>query len=302
VRHLTRLGICLIVACGIGVVAAGTASAALPEWGKCVKFLSHDGKGVGKFSNNACTTLAEPAKTGEWEWKPAPQSIPSPAFKSSGGLAELQADGISTTCKGGETAEGSLSGNKGVSGVTVIFEGCGTSFANLVCGNGIEPPLGEEPEGRIRTRVLKGYLGFISGKGTATPVVGLVLEPEELHGLFAEFLCGPLVVRVGQYPGFNGSPGPEPAGPGGDTIIASMTPVDEMATQQSQVYKIKGEEKGIQDPLKLEGGKLDYLESEISDGFASIPKIQSAQVLTTINKLVSNEKIEIRAFCTPKCS
>jgi hypothetical protein len=85
VRHITRLGICLIVACGIGVVAAGTASAALPEWGKCVKFLSHDGKGVGLFSNNACTTLAEPAKTGEWEWKPAPQSIPSPAFKSRGG-------------------------------------------------------------------------------------------------------------------------------------------------------------------------------------------------------------------------
>ena len=300
VRRLSMLGLCLVAASAILAVATATASAALPEWGKCVKFINQHGIPVGKFADAACTKQTEVPKTGEFEWMKAPGSIPNPEFTSSGGVTELQADGISTVCKGGETATGALSGNKEVSDVEVIFENCGTEFGHLVCGNGIGPPLGEEPEGQIRTRRLKGRLGFISGKGTETPSVGLVLEPEELHGLFAEFLCGPLVIRVGQFPGFNG-PKPEKAGEGGNTLIGTITPVDEMAASQVQAYKTHEEEKGIQEPSALEGGPPDYLETEVSDGFATIPKLRSAQVLTTINKLKDGSKIEVRAFCTPSC-
>jgi hypothetical protein len=283
VRQLRKLGLCLLAAFAMGATAAATASAALPEWGKCVKFVNQHGKNVGKYQDSGCTKLAEPAKSGGFEWQTS-SSIAEKAFTSHGGAAELETtSGIKTLCRV-EEAKGLLSGSKEVSEVEVIFKGCEASFGNIPCGNGIQPPLGEEPEGQIRTRSLKGKLGYISGKGEETPSVGLTLEPTQKKGLFAEFICGnTLVVRVGE----------APKGVGGDSIISPITPVDVMSIAQTQTYT---QEKGIQKPTALEGGKEDFLETEISDGFGEIAFAESGQMLTTVNSLNSGEKIEIRAF------
>jgi len=281
------LGLCLVAAFAMSAVATATASAALPEWGKCVKFVNQHGKGVGKYTDAGCTALAEPAKTGNFEFQNF-KSIAAPEFTSHGGGAtlELLGGGIKTTC-GAEEATGSLSGAKGVTGVEVIFKGCESNFGNLVCQNSLIPPLGSEPEGQIRTRRLKGSLGYISKEG-APPVVGLNLEPEQKKGLFAEFICGGiLVVRVGQHQTLG-----QPAGPGNDSIISPITPVDKMSVANTQTYS---QEAGVQLPTHFEGGKEDFLETEISDGFGEIPFTQSGQTLTTTNTLNSGEAIEIKA-------
>jgi hypothetical protein len=68
VRHVRMLGLCLVAVCGLAiVVAASSASAAEPEYGRCVAT-----KG-GHYQNNSCTEEAPKSKTGKfkgkYEWK-----------------------------------------------------------------------------------------------------------------------------------------------------------------------------------------------------------------------------------------
>lgn len=291
-KRMWMLGLSLFAAMAMGAIATATASAALPEWGQCVKFINQHGVGVGKYTDSGCTTLSEPAKTGDWEWKTLKNVSGGTEFTSHGGAAVLATDiGIRTECKT-EEATGRLSGTKEVEGVEVVFKGCITNFGNLPCENSLGPPLGEEPPEQIRTRVLKGKLAYIS-KGTETeePQVGLALEPTEAKNLFAEFICaGVLIARVGQK-GYDGT-GIVPKGEGGDSIISPVTPVDTMSVALTQTYKQK---EGIQEPTAFEGGKPDFLETEISDGFGEIAFSESGQELTTINTMNSGQKLEIKA-------
>jgi hypothetical protein len=293
VKRAKLLGIAVIAAMLIGAIAAASASAALPEWGQCVKFINQHGVGVGKYSDPGCTKLAEPAKTGDWEFKTLTKLVSEgfePQFTSHGGEAALETTlGIKTVCKA-EEATGELSGTKEVKAVVVIFKGCESNFGGLACENSITPPLGEEPPGQIRTRELKGKLAYISGKGTESPVVGLSLEPEAKKNLFAEFICGNvLIVRVGQS-GYDGT-GVVPKGAGNDSIISPITPVNMMSITNTQTYSA---ESGIQAVTHFEGGPEDFLETEISDGFGEIPFGESGQTLTTINTLNNNQKLEVK--------
>jgi hypothetical protein len=293
-KRIGIMGLCLAAVCAMSALTTATASAALPEWGKCVKFVNAHGKNVGNYENPGCTKKTEVAKTGGWEWKAAPASIPNPGFTSHGGAAVLETtlgSFTSVLCPS-EEAHGSLSGSKGVSEVSVLFKGCHLSFgANegefYTCGNGLLPPVGEAKEGEIVTRHLKGKLGYISGKGEENPSVGLTLEPEEKKSLFAQFMCAErfLVIRVGGFPG----------GKGNDSIISPIGPVDSMSVANTQTYTQTAP--GIQNPTHFEGGKEDYLETETSYSEGNFgPIAQSAQSLTTVNQLNSGEEIEIRAF------
>ena len=301
-KRIGIVGLCLMAMCAISLAGSGIASAALPEWGRCVRFINQHGTPVGKYTNAACTELAEPAKTGTYEWKAAPTGVPKPEFTSHGGEAELRTtSGIATKCKT-ETATGLITGNKEVGEVEVLFKGCeAITFPGWKCGNALPPGYEEPPlahnEGEILTKRLTGKLGFINKEKLE---VGLVLEPAErtAHGpgVFAQFYCGPithsesapnngfLTVRVGQ--------APTKPNPGGDTIISPITPVNQMSVANVQTYL---QSEGVQVPTHLEGGKEDYLETELSDGIGEIPFGQSGQSVTTINTLNSGEELEIRA-------
>jgi hypothetical protein len=309
-KRIKIVGPCIVAMFAVSLVASTTASAALPEWGKCVRFVNQHGVNVGKYEDGACTKPVSPEapKTGPFEWMPAPKGTPNSAFTSHGGAAVLETTlGPFTQVKCSvEEATGSLKGNKEVSEVSVRFKGCHLSFNEpepYTCGNGLLPPQGSEKEGEIVTRRLKGKLGYISGKGEENPSVGLSLEPEERKGLFAQFMCAErfLVIRVGVFPG----------GKGNDSIISPIAPVNKMSISNTQTYKNAEKETepgsgkfevepGIQDPTHFEGGKEDYLESETSysEGLFG-PISQSAQSLTTVNTLNSGEELEIRAFVAP---
>jgi len=287
-RHLRIVGLSL-AALALSAVISASASAAMPEWGKCVKLAR------GKYTNAACT--GEKAINGGYEWHPGTTTIAKKGFTSSGGAAELRTtQGIATDCTS-ETTKGELSGSKEVSHVEVTFQGCKANLLGLVCTGGEteeeqneEGYLKEKP-GEIKTRELKGMLGYIEGKGTPTPVVGISLTPEAKRGLFAQFICGGvLVVRVGE----------KPTKGGGDSIISPITPIDQMGNTAIQTYTQQqecGEEgchgTGVQIPTSFEGGKPDVLETEISDNFGETEWARSAQTLTTTNTL--EEEVEIRA-------
>ena len=104
-RHLRIVGLSLATL-AVSAVISASASAALPEWGQCVKLAK------GKYTNAACT--GEKAKNGGYEWHRGAAAIEKKGFTSSGGAAELRTtEGIATDCTS-ETTKGELSGSKEV--------------------------------------------------------------------------------------------------------------------------------------------------------------------------------------------
>ena len=148
---------------------------------------------------------------------------------------------------------------------------------------------------------MKGKLGYISGKGTAAPVVGLSLEPEQKKGIFAFFGCGPEARPV-----LFSIVGERPKKPnGGDSIISPISPVNTMARETTQVYREKTKEnpetheieseRGVQEPASFENGKPAFLETEVQDGQGELPWAASSQQETAVTTLDSGEELEIKA-------
>jgi hypothetical protein len=314
VRHVRMLGLCLVAAFAVGALAASSSSAALPEWGKCVKLpaiIKGKEKTKGKFGNANCTEAGT-----EYEFLKGTTQLPSTEFTnkmtSSEAVLELSV-GIQVRCTG-QTATGLLSGTKEVSDVEVTFTGCNAPQLSFSCENQfINESTEENPNtfkyiaGEIKTRRLKGKLGYISGAGTATPVVGLSLEPEEKKGLFAFFGCGSHEAgNPNPVPLIFSQVGRKPTGEnGGDSIISPISPVNTMGKETTQVYREKritnpetGEEeavKGVQEPSSFENGKPDFLETQLFLGEASIEWLKSSQEETAVTELNSEEELEIKA-------
>jgi len=305
-KRIRILGLAIVAAVAVVALTAASASAILPEWGKCVKTpVEIKGKlhKTGKYADANCTE-----KTGgEYEFVKGTSELPSTAFTAvqTSAKAELQTtQGVSVDCES-TVATGNLSGTKEVSGVSVTFKGCKLSLLSFTCESAFEnkpPNKYVYNEGEIVTRGLKGKLGYISGKGTSTPSVGLSLTPEEKKGLFAEFVCGTensgvgiLVIRVGAK---------EIKG-GGDSIISPIAPANTMGTTLTQTYTEKqienpethefSNEQGHQEPENFENGRKDVLESEASDGYGSLGWAQAGQIETLNTSLNSGEELEIKA-------
>jgi hypothetical protein len=312
VRHVRIMTVSIVAACAICALAAANASAALPEWGRCVKVpVTIKGKEhtKGKYANSNCT---EAQAGGQYEFVKGTEEIPNRDFTNTmtSSSATLEsAFGIYTRCTG-ETATGELSGTKEVSNVRVTFTGCVASLGNFVCENEFKSSEVEGKthfeytEGEIKTRGLKGKLGYISGKGTANPVVGLALEPEEKHGLFAFFGCGSSAPAT---PVIFSNVGVKPFSKinGGDSVISPISPINTMGKQTTQVYAIKKvenpetkeleNERGIQAPSAFENGKPDFLEAQFEIGSSQGEYRPAAQEETAVTELTSGEELEIKA-------
>jgi hypothetical protein len=308
------LTLCLVAAFAVGALAASGSSAALPEWGKCVKLpATIKGKehkaGTGKFSNANCT---EGTTGGEFEFVKGTTELPTRSFTNTmtSEKAELETSfGLGVNCTG-ETATGELSGTKEVSNVVVTFKGCAVNvIPEFACENTfIESPV-ESREfiyiaGELKTFGLKGKLVYISGAGTTSPSVGLQLEPTEKNGWFAFFGCGPGGAHP--LPAIKSIVGQKPEGTkGGDKVVSPITPINTMGTETTQVYKSAAHEnpetheienRGVQEPSVI-SGKPAHLETEL---FLESNETRgewglAAQVETAVTKLTSGEELEIKA-------
>ena len=110
-RHVRLVGLCLIAAFVVSALAAATSSAALPEWGKCVKLpaeINGKVKTKVKYADANCTEKLAPA-TGEYEFLKGTSGLVGGAeFTNTATSAKVSLEtsfGISVNCTG-KTARG----------------------------------------------------------------------------------------------------------------------------------------------------------------------------------------------------
>ncbi len=304
-RHVRMLGLCLAAVFAVAGLAAATASAGLPEWGRCEE------KAGGKYANSNCTTKAAKGK-GLYEWKKGTEVNPvkfSGENVGSGGVLTSTLEQCSpyhviprSQCEGGvegglkvaiecesEHNVGEAVGSNGLKNITVKFRGC-KLFGSVPCGNGAV-------EGEIVVNPLKGTLGYIN---KADKTVGVLLEPAKKHGEFVRFNCGnpgagglTTVVGVG-----NTKEGafysPEKTG-GYDGIISPITPVDTPTSTYEQVYTVNPEtHENI--PSKFEGKHIELLETyTFSTEEPSTASLWAASGEEITNKNTAESEGEIKA-------
>lgn len=147
-------------------------------------------------------------------------------FESKSGKSILEASKEKIECTK-DTNKGEITGPK-TDVVVVTFEGCTTASGLVECGT----------KGTIKTNELESELGYINA---ANKEVGLSLKPKTSGGLFAEFECAGVKIKV------KGS------------IIGKITPVNTLTSTFELVFKCVS---GKQEIEKFEGGLTDVLEVE----------------------------------------
>jgi hypothetical protein len=270
-RRMGLAGLCLAM-----LVCAFTATSAfaLPEVGRCVA------KTGGKYSDSNCTVKV--TKGGAFEFlKGAKSETEGVHFTSAGGEGVLETvSGTKITCET-QSATGKFDQDSGaikeVETVIATFKGCALPLLGVKCASA------GAAEGEIKTFLLKGPLGYISGEKTKTPVVGQMLTPEKAKGLFAEFECtSQAKIKV------KGKEGPAEGKTGGNCIIAPVENANQMSITVKQVYKGSG---GKQEPqhFQLSTSKFCNLESNTNGGAFEA----ATQALTTT--VTGEEALEVKA-------
>ena len=176
------VGLLALAALAVMGLAASSAFAAAPEFGRCAA------KAGGKFQDAGCTKASVPGKE-KFEWTPGPGAKNKlHSVIKSGTTATLETvKGTKITCTA-EESPGEFKNAKEVGGVVAKFNGCKTS--GLPCNS-----TGAAAE-EIVTSPLGGTLGVekVSTEGPAKNKLALELHSEA--GNVAEFSCAGLPVVV----------------------------------------------------------------------------------------------------------
>jgi hypothetical protein len=160
-RRIRIVGLCLVAAFAMTAIAAASASAEAPEYGRC---LPHSG---GKYATSSCTTVVAGKALDEWypafgkaangEEKPlgkthytskANESLPIQLEGTGEALAGVK---TKILCKK-EVSRGNIISDKEVTAEGVVFNECESSGAKCKGGAG-------SVEGEIKVNNLTGVLG-----------------------------------------------------------------------------------------------------------------------------------------------
>ena len=231
-RHIGVMGLCLLAVLAMGAVLAASASAGLPERGKCKTAKI----GMTEFEDKGCTTTGTKEK---FAWAPNVKA----AFTATSGAAVLRTRDEEGSLPAVECAKsktkGSYIGPKG-SEFTTTFEKC--SSAGEICTGGAKAKAGQ-----IVTNKLEGTIGFIS-----SGVVGEDIKAVG-GGVIAAFKCGANELET------DGS------------VIAEIgsSVYNKAASSATLTFKESG---GVQEPTKLKNQPEDTLHTEIDGlGSGSFP-------------------------------
>ncbi len=173
-KQMKAIGVVVIALIATAAVTTSPAWAEAPEMGRCVAQTG------GKYTDNLCTKLAKPGKTGSYEWF---AGAVKNKFTGAGGAATLETvHAVKVSCKT-EESTGEFTGPKTVGNVHVAFTGC--ESLQYKCENH------GGTTGVINTNPLSGSLVWEKyGKKAAIDLV-----PQETE-LFVEFECGPANAKV----------------------------------------------------------------------------------------------------------
>jgi hypothetical protein len=257
-RQIRIAGLCLVIAFALGAVAATSAMATAPEYGRCLKKKT---KSLPAFSNSKCTLEAKETKTASYEWIPGAGKT---KFETKGGNGVLTTvSGQTVECKTesstGEFFEGT---NKEAGNMTIKFNEC-ESLAEPCTSPGAK-------SGELITNDVEALVGW---ENKAKKKTALELYPAHsvTSGLFIEFECIGLVVKVK-----------------GEVLV----PIKNDAMKTTETLKFTAT-KGKQKPEKWEesSGKV-FLESSFKGG----PFEQAGQQIESVLKEAAGEQaLELNA-------
>jgi hypothetical protein len=237
-KRMRIAGLCVVVVCAIGASAAATASAALPELGRCVNV-----GGGGKYKNKTCV-IPSASGNGAYEWQPGPGG--KPKFAVEIGEVELETVGNAKVSCGFSELTGEWTGGKTAT-INLRFQGCLNTGTAKSCQSQPNQPAQITTstvfEGEEIPTPIEGELGFI--KKPPMPQVGLDLKPKTGSSTILSFSCG----------GTLGGETPEQWSLEG-SVIGRIRPVAVMGTAVKMNYLAL---KGKQVPEKFEEGAKDTL-------------------------------------------
>jgi hypothetical protein len=224
-RNARSIGVAVLVVLAVTGTAAASASAELPEYMVCGKAAKLDKGFVGHYTSALCTAESRVETGGEYELE---KGFRKATFAAKSGRTVLATPEIAEKieCKS-TTTNGELSGTKQVKDVVITASGCEASGARCASAGA--------KAGHIVTNALKGEFGYIAGKGTKAPTVGLVLS-QESSAYASEFTCESVAVRT--------------SGP----IISEVTgDVNEISPEATYTFRQSG---GEQQYTSFEGGGM----------------------------------------------
>jgi hypothetical protein len=276
-KRMRILGLCVVAVFAVTAFVGATSALALPEYADCIS-----NQKTGKFKDSNCREKAlttEKANLKKFELKKVVpgegateesignEKVPLNHIKSTEiGTAHLETENATTIeCKKStsnseilvkfSTTTGKQLPTKEVHNVVSIFTECTEAGKNSQNEGGTK--------GVIETTKvsggLKGPLGYISGKGTKTPVIGQELKPTKAKGTFAEFECESIgKIKVGA----------SPTGKLGDCIIGVVSGADTQSTKTELEFNgINGEFGREQKPQAFEGKTTHCnLETKLGEG------------------------------------
>lgn len=265
-RRTRIVGLCLVAVFAFTAFSVASASAAPPEFGRCLKqatksLSNYDSGKCIKFASEDAGTEAEKLKKGNFQWFPGVVKTKFTTKMKEATIATLETvGGTKITCTG-ETSTGEYTGLKTIGNMVAKFTGCETS--KIKCestGAGA---------GNINTAPLGGPIGFETE--VIPPTKNHVAS--ELHseaGNIAEFECAGLKVVV------KGS-------------VLHKIAANAMKLTATEKFTAS---KGKQKPEHFAGGvaKEHILETSTNGG----PFEQSGQTITSI--LTNEEKVEARTI------
>jgi hypothetical protein len=261
-RHLKVLAVSAVVALIVSAIAVGSASAAAPEYGRCVAVAKVGKTYNGTYTDKGCTKEATAkekteGKKNKYNWLPGGVKLKQ---TSTGGKAVLQEVGKYAVGCTSEASTGEYFGTKEARKLFVTFKGC--KVPPFVCTSP------GHATGELETKELEGRVVW---KNEAKHEAALDLFPAKGEEKFIAFSCGSLTVEV------RGS---------------ILVPIQ--ANKMSTTAKLKYKEKSGFQEVKFyeEGGKLfeDVLEANFEgQGWAKAGQ--------TITATVQNEEaLELNTY------
>ena len=242
-----------------------SASAAAPEYGRCLKAPQVNKKYTGKYGNSKCIppkTEAEKKAVekgeGKFEWHPGVEKKHMTTVGGAGILEEVAKYAVACTH---EESSGEYSGTKEIKNVIVKFKGC--KVTPYICTSE-----GHE-EGELETKPLEGRVVWLN---EAKRTTGLDLFPAKGEETYIEFSCGAAITVAVK----------------GSVLVPIKN--DTMSTTVPLNYKAK---KAFQVPEYYEEGGVKIKDVLLSD-FAGKGYDQAG--INIKSTATNEEKLELNAY------
>jgi hypothetical protein len=278
-RRASALGVALAAITLLIAVGATSASAALPEVGRCVKTEgTKEGKKTiysAKYQNKKCTVESAGGNTGKYEWSEvAEKEIETIAFMA--GMTFETEGGRTISCNN-HIAFGAFTGPKTESW-TFSLRNCEDSGTKTPCQSFLpEKQLNET--GRIDSEELVGELGYINKAGkNGKPEIGWEFKPKTGNILFF-FECGTTPL-TGTKVTVEGS------------FIGQIKKVNKMLEEAHSYYRGAG---GKQIPESFEGGAPATMTATFLQGLEAKTEKVALIEPTKFEEDIYEEEIEFKA-------